>query len=41
MPTPGETVERFSELLAQGDVDALGELYEEDATFVPELTVTP
>jgi uncharacterized protein (TIGR02246 family) len=36
MRTPGSTVERFSELLAQGDIDALMELYEEDATFVPE-----
>jgi uncharacterized protein (TIGR02246 family) len=36
MHTPGETVERFSELLAAGDIDALIELYEEDATFVPE-----
>jgi uncharacterized protein (TIGR02246 family) len=36
VPTPGETVERFSELLAQGDIDALVALYEQDATFVPE-----
>jgi uncharacterized protein (TIGR02246 family) len=34
--TPGGTVQRFSELLAAGDIDALVELYEEDATFVPE-----
>jgi len=34
--TPARTVERFSELLAEGRVDALLELYEEGATFVPE-----
>jgi uncharacterized protein (TIGR02246 family) len=36
MRTPGETVERFSQLLARGDLDALMELYEENAAFVPE-----
>jgi uncharacterized protein (TIGR02246 family) len=36
MDSPGATVEHFSELLAEGRLDALLELYEEDATFVPE-----
>ena len=34
--TPARTVERFSELLGEGRLDALLTLYEEDATFVPE-----
>jgi uncharacterized protein (TIGR02246 family) len=34
--TPAGTVERFSELLGEGRLDALLTLYEEDATFVPE-----
>jgi uncharacterized protein (TIGR02246 family) len=34
--TPGGTVEHFSALLAEQRLDALLELYEEDATFVPE-----
>ena len=34
--TPAGTVERFSELLGQGRLDALLELYEEDAAFVVE-----
>jgi len=34
--TPGGTVEHFSALLGEGDVDALIDLYDEDATFVPE-----
>lgn len=34
--TPGGTVAYFSELLGQGRLDALVELYEQDATFVPE-----
>lgn len=34
--TPEATVKRFSELLGEGHVDALLELYEEDAAFVPE-----
>jgi ketosteroid isomerase-like protein len=34
--TPGGTVERFSELLGEGRVDALLELYDDGATFVPE-----
>jgi ketosteroid isomerase-like protein len=34
--TPGGTVEHFSALLGERRLDALVELYEEDATFVPE-----
>jgi ketosteroid isomerase-like protein len=34
--SPGATVERFSELLSQGRLDALLELYEGDAAFMPE-----
>jgi uncharacterized protein (TIGR02246 family) len=34
--TPAGTVERFSELLGEGRLDALLKLYEDDATFVPE-----
>ena len=34
--TPAGTVERFSELLGEGRLDALLTIYEEDATFVPE-----
>jgi uncharacterized protein (TIGR02246 family) len=34
--TPGGTVEHFSALLGEGRVDALLDLYEEDAAFVPE-----
>jgi len=34
--TPAATVHRFSELLGEGRVDALLELYEEGAAFVPE-----
>jgi ketosteroid isomerase-like protein len=34
---PPETViERFSQLLAEGDLDAMVELYEPDATFAPQ-----
>ena len=33
---PGETVQHFSRLLGEGDLDALLALYEEDAAFVPE-----
>ena len=33
---PATTVERFSELLSQGRIDALLELYEDDAAFLPE-----
>lgn len=35
-PTPATTVERFSELLSEGQIDALLELYENDAAFLPE-----
>jgi ketosteroid isomerase-like protein len=35
-PTPATTVERFSELLSEGRIDALLELYEDDAAFLPE-----
>jgi uncharacterized protein (TIGR02246 family) len=34
--TPGDTVAYFSELLGAGRLDALIELYEQDATFVAE-----
>jgi ketosteroid isomerase-like protein len=34
--TPAGTVERFSELLGEGRVDALLELYDDGAAFVPE-----
>jgi uncharacterized protein (TIGR02246 family) len=34
--TPAETVERFSGLLGQGRLEALLELYEDDAAFVVE-----
>jgi uncharacterized protein (TIGR02246 family) len=34
--TPAGTVEHFSQLLGEGRLDALLELYEEGATFVPE-----
>jgi uncharacterized protein (TIGR02246 family) len=34
--TPEETIRSFSSLLAQGDLDALVDLYEPDAVFVPE-----
>jgi uncharacterized protein (TIGR02246 family) len=33
--TPESTIARFSALLAEGDLDALLELYEPQATFVP------
>ena len=33
---PAGVIERFSELLAQGDLDGMVELYEPDATFAPE-----
>jgi len=33
---PEATIERFSELLAAGDLDAMVELYEPDATFAPQ-----
>jgi uncharacterized protein (TIGR02246 family) len=34
-PSPEDTITRFSALLAEGDLNALVELYEPDATFVP------
>jgi uncharacterized protein (TIGR02246 family) len=33
---PDATIERFSELLAEGDLDAMMELYEPDAAFAPQ-----
>jgi uncharacterized protein (TIGR02246 family) len=33
---PEATIERFSELLAQGNLDAMLELYEPDAAFAPQ-----
>ena len=33
---PATTIERFSELLARGELDAMVELYEPDATFSPQ-----
>jgi uncharacterized protein (TIGR02246 family) len=33
---PEATIERFSELLAEGDLDAMMELYEPDAAFAPQ-----
>jgi uncharacterized protein (TIGR02246 family) len=37
MPThsPEDTIRRFPALLADGDLDALVDLYEQDATFTP------
>ena len=32
---PEAVIERFSQLLAEGDLDAMVELYEPDATFAP------
>jgi uncharacterized protein (TIGR02246 family) len=34
-PAPEDTIRRFSALLAQGDLDALVDLYEPDAAFAP------
>jgi ketosteroid isomerase-like protein len=34
--TPATTVQRFSQLLSQGRIEALLELYEDDAAFLPE-----
>jgi uncharacterized protein (TIGR02246 family) len=34
--TPGATVQHFSSLLQDGELDALLDLYEDDATFVAE-----
>ena len=33
---PEATIERFSSLLAEGDLDGMVELYEADATFAPQ-----
>ena len=33
---PEDVIERFSELLADGDLEAMMELYEPDAAFVPQ-----
>jgi uncharacterized protein (TIGR02246 family) len=33
---PEAVIERFSQLLATGDLDAMVELYEPDATFAPQ-----
>jgi uncharacterized protein (TIGR02246 family) len=34
--TPEATIERFSELLAAGDLESMVALYEPDATFAPQ-----
>jgi uncharacterized protein (TIGR02246 family) len=34
--TPEDTIRRFSALLADGDLDALVDLYEPDAAFAPQ-----
>jgi uncharacterized protein (TIGR02246 family) len=34
--TPEATIQRFSELLADGDLDSMVALYEPDATFAPQ-----
>jgi uncharacterized protein (TIGR02246 family) len=34
--TPEDTIRRFSSLLADGDLDALVDLYEPDAAFAPQ-----
>jgi uncharacterized protein (TIGR02246 family) len=34
-PAPEDTIRRFSALLAEGDLDALIDLYEPDAAFAP------
>jgi uncharacterized protein (TIGR02246 family) len=34
--SPEDTIRRFSALLADGDLDALVDLYEPDAAFVPQ-----
>ena len=33
---PEAVIERFAHLLAEGDIDAMVELYEPDATFAPQ-----
>jgi uncharacterized protein (TIGR02246 family) len=34
-PTPHDTIHRFADLLAEGDLDALVDLYEPEAAFAP------
>ena len=34
--SPASTIERFSDLLAAGDLDGMVDLYEPDATFAPQ-----
>jgi uncharacterized protein (TIGR02246 family) len=34
-PSPQETIERFSQLLSESDLDAVLDLYEPDAVFAP------
>ena len=36
MPGPEATITRFSELLAEGDLEGMLELYEPDAAFAPQ-----
>jgi uncharacterized protein (TIGR02246 family) len=36
LPRPESVIERFSELLARRDLDAMVELYEPDAAFAPQ-----
>ena len=34
--SPGQVIERFSARLAEGDLDGMVELYEQDAAFAPQ-----
>ena len=36
LPRPEATIRRFSQLLAEGDLDGMMELYEPDAAFAPQ-----
>lgn len=36
MPRPEATITRFSDLLAEGDLDGMLDLYEPDASFAPQ-----
>jgi uncharacterized protein (TIGR02246 family) len=36
MPAPEATITRFSDLLAEGDLDGMLDLYEPDAAFAPQ-----
>lgn len=36
MPRPEATITRFSDLLAEGDLDGMLDLYEPDAAFAPQ-----